>query len=180
MTYNYRNAELLADGRIDCEIEHSQFGWIPTTLAADDDLAVAILTAADYTPQTDEATLGAAKARKAIELDAACASAILAGFTSTALGEAYHYPASYTDQMNLTASVTASLLPELADDWTTPFWCADASGVWALREHTAAQVQTVGQVGKAAIVAHQQTKQTLSATLAAATTLGEVAAIVWP
>lgn len=28
---NYRNARFLADGRIDCEIEHPQYGWIPYT-----------------------------------------------------------------------------------------------------------------------------------------------------
>lgn len=28
---NYRNAQYTADGRIDCEIEHPLFGWIPFT-----------------------------------------------------------------------------------------------------------------------------------------------------
>lgn len=29
---NARNAVYLADGRIDCEIEHSTYGWMPTTI----------------------------------------------------------------------------------------------------------------------------------------------------
>jgi hypothetical protein len=33
---NIRNARYLVDGRIDCEIEHPQFGWIPFTASADD------------------------------------------------------------------------------------------------------------------------------------------------
>lgn len=33
---NYRNAIYTTDGRIDCEIEHAQYGWIPTTLSPDD------------------------------------------------------------------------------------------------------------------------------------------------
>lgn len=33
---NYRNAKRLADGRIDCEIEHPMYGWIPFTSASND------------------------------------------------------------------------------------------------------------------------------------------------
>lgn len=33
---NYRNPTFTADGRIDCEIEHPQFGWIPFTADAND------------------------------------------------------------------------------------------------------------------------------------------------
>jgi hypothetical protein len=31
-----RNPVFTADGRIDCEVEHPQFGWIPFTASADD------------------------------------------------------------------------------------------------------------------------------------------------
>lgn len=31
-----RNAKLLEDGRIDCEIDHPVYGWIPFTAAAND------------------------------------------------------------------------------------------------------------------------------------------------
>lgn len=33
---NYRNAQYTVDGRIDCEIEHPEFGWIPFTADAND------------------------------------------------------------------------------------------------------------------------------------------------
>ena len=33
---NYRNAQFLADGRIDCEIEHPSYGWIPFTADPND------------------------------------------------------------------------------------------------------------------------------------------------
>ena len=33
---NYRNAKFTASGMIDCEINHSQFGWIPHTINADE------------------------------------------------------------------------------------------------------------------------------------------------
>lgn len=33
---DYRNARFLADGRIDCEINHPAYGWIPFTAAAGD------------------------------------------------------------------------------------------------------------------------------------------------
>lgn len=38
---NYRNAKYIDDTRIDCEIEHPEFGWIPYTLdPADTDMTV--------------------------------------------------------------------------------------------------------------------------------------------
>lgn len=33
---NYRNAQYTEDGRINCEIEHSKFGWIPFTADSND------------------------------------------------------------------------------------------------------------------------------------------------
>lgn len=33
---NYRNAIYTADGRIDCEIEHPEYGWIPFTADPND------------------------------------------------------------------------------------------------------------------------------------------------
>jgi hypothetical protein len=33
---NYRNAKHISNGRIDCEIEHEVFGWIPYTLDPSD------------------------------------------------------------------------------------------------------------------------------------------------
>jgi hypothetical protein len=131
-------------------------------------------------PEADPAALLAAvQSAKVAELSAACRAAILAGFTSSALGEPYSYPAKDTDQQNLNASVVASLLPGLADDWVTPFWCADSAGAWAFRMHTVAQIQQVGKDGKAAIVAAMVKNQTLADEAAAATTVAAVQSIAW-
>jgi hypothetical protein len=112
-------------------------------------------------------------------INSACANAIVAGFSSSALGSAYTYPSKTTDQQNLTASVLASIIPGLAANWTTPFWCANSSGVWSWVNHTAAQIQQVGADGKTAILALQSQNATLQAQIAAATTVDAVVAIVW-
>ncbi|MBU9380630.1 DUF4376 domain-containing protein [Burkholderia gladioli] len=128
---------------------------------------------------TVDAQLAGGRAAQMAAITAACANAITAGFTSSALGAEHTYPASITDQQNLTASVLASIYPGLAANWTTPFWCADASGAWAYVEHTAAQIQQVGQDGKAAILAALTKKQQLTEQVAAATTLAAIQAVVW-
>lgn len=62
---NYRNAKYIDSTRIDCEIEHPEFGWIPYTLdPADTDMTInngellAAMTAAGdvvaYIPPTQE------------------------------------------------------------------------------------------------------------------------------
>lgn len=123
--------------------------------------------------------LSAAQATQVALVDAACQSTIYAGFTSSALGMPYTYPAKATDQQNLSASVLASLLPGASSGWTTDFWCADAAGNWALRAHTAAQIQQVGVDGKAAISTAIAKKVQLESQIAAATTIAAVQAIVW-
>ncbi|MPW17867.1 hypothetical protein GCT13_13205 [Paraburkholderia sp. CNPSo 3157] len=109
----------------------------------------------------------------------ACQDEILAGFESSALGAPHSYPAKFTDQQNLNASVVASLLPGLAADWTTPFWCADADGVWAYVPHTAAQIQQAGRDGKAAILACLTKNQQLAEQIDGATTIEAVQAVQW-
>lgn len=125
-----------------------------------------------------------AKAAKIAELSAECATRITAGFESSALGAAHHYPANNTDQRNLASSVLASLIPDLPVGWTTPFWCADAAGDWAMRPHTAAQIQQVGQDGKAAILAlmtkNEALAQQVNAVTDDATGNVTVEQITWP
>lgn len=123
--------------------------------------------------------LSSAQTDKLSALSTACASSIYAGFISNALGAAYSYPAKDKDQSNLVASVTASLVPGLPAGWTTDFWCADLAGAWALRPHTAAQIQKVGLDGKAAIGAAIQKNAALGQQVMAATTVAAVQAIVW-
>ncbi|WP_322076416.1 DUF4376 domain-containing protein [Burkholderia cepacia] len=113
-------------------------------------------------------------------INAACQAQIVAGFTSSALGAPHTYPSQLTDQQNLSASVLASVMPNLPSDWTTPFWCADATENWAYVAHTAAQIQQVGQDGKSAILSAIETKATLAAEISAARTISAVQAITWP
>ncbi|WP_446902983.1 DUF4376 domain-containing protein [Burkholderia sp. YIM B11467] len=128
---------------------------------------------------TINAQLEAARAMQIAALMTACSNAITAGFESSALGAVHTYPASITDQQNLTASVLASMYPGLPAGWTTPFWCEDSTGVWAYVSHTAAQIQQAGQDGKAAILAALTKKQNLVNQVAAATTLAAIQAVVW-
>ncbi|EXF96292.1 hypothetical protein HK44_020740 [Pseudomonas fluorescens HK44] len=114
-------------------------------------------------------------------VDAACAAAIVSGFTCDALvpGTPYTYPSKLTDQANLSDSVLSSLVPGLATNWTTPFWCADETGTWGYREHTAAQIQAVGVCRKTMITVMISKKITLEAAIAAAATVEAVQAVVW-
>ncbi|MDN3238075.1 hypothetical protein [Pseudomonas sp. WAC2] len=125
-------------------------------------------------------SLADVKAQKLAELENACSARIAAGFVSTALGKTYTYPAKPTDQSNLQASVLASILPGVDENWTTPFWCADAGGKWAYQAHTAAQIQQVGVDGKNAINAAIAQKIVLEQQVEATKTAIEVAAITWP
>lgn len=124
--------------------------------------------------------LDALRAARVQGLRADCAADIVGGFSSSALGAAHQYPSAQTDQINLMGSVTASLLPDLAPEWETPFWCADGAGMWAFRPHSAAQIQQVGADGKAHVVAAQATLDGLVTHLATAATPEDIAAIVWP
>ena len=130
-------------------------------------------------PPTAAQQLAAAKVAQLDEITSACQRTIVGGFMSSALGAQHAYPAQTIDQQNLSASVLASLMPNLPSDWTTPFWCADASGNWTYAAHTAAQIQQVGQEGKAAIIAAIQKKADLAAKIGAATTIPAVQAINW-
>jgi hypothetical protein len=132
-----------------------------------------------WVPTTNYTTVAAAQAANVMQLSSACAAAIVSGFTSSALGSAYTYPSKATDQANLSASVLASLLPNLPAEWTTPFWCADSNGNWAFVNHTAAQIQQVGQDGKAAILALQAQNATLAAQVNAAATIDAALAVTW-
>lgn len=124
-------------------------------------------------------TLAGAKAAKIAELSDACKAQIVAGFTSSALGAAYSYPAKDTDQQNLASSVIDSLLSNGAAGWVTPFWCSDVSGDWEFRMHTAAQIQKVGQDAKAAVLTAMAKNQALVGQVAAASTVAAVNAITW-
>ncbi len=119
------------------------------------------------------------KEAKISELSNQCRAAITAGFESDALGHVHYYPSKETDQLNLAGSVTDSLLPDLEPDWVTPFWCADAVGEWAMRPHTAAQIQQVGREAKARILMLMQHNSQLAEQVQLAPDKQSVDDIVW-
>jgi hypothetical protein len=123
--------------------------------------------------------LAAAKDARIAAISADCQAAIFAGFHSSALGADYLYPFKTTDQRNLSDSVLASTLPGRPDDWTTPFWCADAAGAWAFRAHTAAQIQQVGDDAMARKLACIEQNTALAAQVQAATDQAGVEAVQW-
>ncbi len=123
--------------------------------------------------------LAAARQSRALQLAQACQNQIYAGFESSALGQPHQYPAQDKDQQNLTASVLDSTVPGLPPDWETPFWCADAAGVWDFRLHTAAQIQQVGRDGKQRILACLAHNKTLADQVMAAADKAAVLAVEW-
>jgi hypothetical protein len=74
---NYRNAQRLANGWIDCEIEHEKFGWIPFTCDPNDTGALFDTAAFHATMDADPATAAYVPPTQA-ELDAAAAAAVRA------------------------------------------------------------------------------------------------------
>lgn len=135
-----------------------------------------------WAPPADTRPLEEIRATKVAELSAACSGAIVGGFVSSALGAPHTYPSRATDQTNLMGSVVASMLPGVGAegaDWSTPFWCAAASGEWAFRPHSAAEIQAVGADGKSSIVACQARLADLVALVGLADNASEVSAILW-
>lgn len=128
---------------------------------------------------TAAAQLQTHKDAKIVALSAECRAAITAGFESGALGEPHLYPSKETDQLNLAGSVTDSLLPDLGPDWVTPFWCADAAGEWAMRPHTAEQIQQVGSEAKARILALMQHNAALAEQVQLAPDKPTIDQIIW-
>lgn len=124
-------------------------------------------------------TIDLCRQDKSAEIDLACRNQILNGFSSSALGASYHYPAKLTDQYNLSGSIIDSLLPDTPTDWTTLFWCEDGDGVWAFRLHTAIQIQQVGRDAKTAILTAMSKNEVLQAQIQSATSLEGLAGIVW-
>jgi hypothetical protein len=69
--------------------------------------------------------------------------------------------------------------------WATPFWCEDGSGNWAWIDHSAAQIQQVGNDVKGAVLACQAQNAMLAAKVNAITpatpnAIAAVQAITWP
>jgi hypothetical protein len=119
------------------------------------------------------------KATRLAEISSACEAEIIAGFESSALGQAYTYPCKLTDQSNLMASVSAAREPGLPDTWRAPFWCQDASGAWSYQFHTAEQIRQVGMDGYTATLSKLQHKAALESFIELAETIDAVEGITW-
>ena len=132
-----------------------------------------------FATETELPTLAQCRHRKTAALRAACQQEIRSGYDSAALGASFTYPADEIDQRNMIAAVLASLLPGLPAEWATPFWCADQDGLWAMRDHTAAQIQRAGADGKSVVVAAQQKLARLLEYVAAANTRADLDGLAW-
>lgn len=174
------NTDVHGDNIPSDAIEISEIEW-QETMASPDAWKVDIGTQSIVAvpPPSAAEVVALARAVKITEIDASCKAAIYAGFSSAALGAPYTYPYEGRDQQNLAAVVTASLVNASAPNWATNFWCADGTGVWARRAHTAAQIQQVGNDGLEHVQGHLEHRAQLVAQVADATTEAAVAAIVW-
>ena len=158
-----------------------------TTIAiADEEWLTCINSSVPYTiasgalvAPTSVQLLAVAKSNQIQILRSACSDAIVAGYSSSALGAAYTYPSTAQDQANQSDAFAASLAPSLATDWSTPLWCEDSSGTWAMVNHTAAQVQQLNADWLSFRVAAQQKYATLATSVSAATTIAAVQVITW-
>ncbi len=132
--------------------------------------------AAPVAPAPD---LGAAKSHQLAALRAACAMAIVQGFTSDALGTPHAYPYKQADQANLLRAITSSLVPGLSEDWSAPIWCVSPAGEWVHQPHDAHAVQAVGAAADAYVLACQTRLASLTQEVGAATSIESVHAIAW-
>ena len=132
-----------------------------------------------FTTEAELPTLGQCRNRKAASLRAACQQEICNGYVSKALGAPFTYPASEIDQRNMIAAVLASLAPRLPVEWATPVWCADENGIWAMRDHTAEQIQQAGANGRSAVVAAQRKLARLLDQVSACADRVDLEVIVW-
>lgn len=167
----------IPDGAV--EITADQHATLVSAINSDHNASIEIVAGVP-TVTIAPVPIAVMKANKASDLSIACAAAIMGGFVSDALGAPHGYPSKPTDQTNLMGSVVASMIPGNGEGWSTLFWCSDEQGEWSFRDHTAEQIQRVGQDGKSHMVACQTTRSTLLATLEGATSEAEVASVVWP
>jgi len=115
------------------------------------------------------AQLATAQAVQNNILTQACASAIVSGFSSSALGSEYQYPSDVNTQSNIDrASASGGYL-----------WCAPASNAWGLVSHTQSQAAQVRTDLWSYIQTQQSKLATLRQQIAAATTVSAVQAVTW-
>jgi len=115
---------------------------------------------------------------KVTEINKACETAILSGFTSIALGTPHHYPSNDRDQVNLSGTIQRSLLSANIEN-SYLLLCADSTNIWEYRNHTTAQIQQVGADAYDAVLGARVKKATLQAKIFAAKTQDELDSLIW-
>ncbi|KVK99930.1 hypothetical protein [Burkholderia ubonensis] len=131
---------------------------------------------AQVPPPSAAEQLASVKASTIASLNAACQAAILAGFTSSAIGSATFYPTTDTDQRNLQSSALAAAWSVGTADWRVSLWCQHGDA-WTYVEHTAQQVQQVNADWVTFRTASQQKYADAIAQVREATTIDAVQAI---
>ncbi|KVN73891.1 hypothetical protein WT15_23920 [Burkholderia stagnalis] len=121
--------------------------------------------------------LSIAKTASIAALNAACQTAIVAGFTSSALGVSTFYPTTDTDQRNLQSSALAAAWNAGTAGWRVSLWCQQGDA-WAYVTHTAQQVQQVNADWVTFRASAQQKYAAAIDQVNAATTVDAVRAVV--
>ncbi|WP_342705026.1 hypothetical protein OHZ10_28030 [Burkholderia arboris] len=114
--------------------------------------------------------LTTAQASQVAVLDAACAKAIVSGFSSDAVGSPYDYPSSITDQTNQNTIAQCSSGGLL--------WCA-SKGTWTFKHHTQPQAMAVVSSFVVWLNKCQNQRMALSDQVSAATSVSAVQSVLW-
>jgi hypothetical protein len=115
-------------------------------------------------------TLAQAQTAQITILKAACQSAIVAGFISSALGSAHTYPSDTISQANLSQTASSASGGDL--------WCA-ISDEWSFATHTQVQAQQALADFITARNGFQKKFSTLNTKIQEAAKVSEVQTIVW-
>ncbi|WP_261541689.1 hypothetical protein [Burkholderia multivorans] len=125
---------------------------------------------AQVPPPSAAQLLATAQATQNAALNAACSTAIMSGFSSSALGSMYNYPSTLTDQTNqntVAQCASGGLL-----------WC-ETAGSWSFKQHTQSQAQAVVASFSAWLNKCQQQLVDLTNQVNAATSVSAVESIAW-
>ncbi len=122
-------------------------------------------------PKSDAELTATAQYTQGLVVNAACAAAILSGFTSNAFGSTYSYPSAVMDQMNQNTVATCPAGGLLM--------CENPDSVWGLVSHTQAQALQVVADFTAWLNKCQSQLSTLTAAINSATTVADVQKQVW-
>ncbi len=120
---------------------------------------------------TEAEVMESIRSSRIVEINAACAAAIVGGFTSSALGAPHTYDSALEDQLNLIGAVGLGI--------NLQYRCTDAAGVKEFRLHTAAQLKQVAADGAAIKLAALGKAATFKAQVQAAADAAAVEAVIW-